>query len=111
MKAAKANLDEWKPTIDSRVVGLEQAISDLGDHFEHLLNVKPALVMKESPIEHPAPNLMPAWSTLMLGSAHLGLTPSRATLGPSGHREDNRHWSAGQGVVYTTLVPPRSRVR
>jgi hypothetical protein len=106
MKDAKADLDEWKPTVNNCVTGLEQAINDLGDHFEHLLGGKPALAMKESLIEHPAPNLTPAGSALMLGSAHLGPTPSKVTLGPSGHHEDNRHWSARHGVVYTSLVPP-----
>jgi len=106
MKVAKADLDAWRPTVDHRVAGLEQAIHDLGDCVELLFAGNTSPEKKEAHIEHPAPDHTTAGNLLMPGSAHLEPTPCGATSGPCGHRQEDHHRSVGHGMVYATLDPP-----
>jgi hypothetical protein len=55
MKVAKADLDAWKPTVDLRITGLEQAVHDLGDRVELLFSGNSSPGKKEVHSEHPVP--------------------------------------------------------
>lgn len=110
MKAAKEDLDAWKPEVDHRVADLEQAVNHLNECVEklyhHSVNSAKSLTLGEGKVEHPEPDPSKARKSEVSGSVHLGPTPSRATSGLLGHRNEHHHWSAGFGVVYTTLTLP-----
>lgn len=104
MKAAKADLDAWKPEVNSRVADLETIVHTLGDRVE-LLFTK-GTPTKAAPQDPSTSIHLTDAKTEKPGSAHLESTSPGATSGSIGHDDDNPHRSAGFGVVYTTLNPP-----
>lgn len=95
MKAAKADVDTWKLEVDHHVVDLENAVNNLGDRLELLINYGVS-AKKEMPLDPSTSTHWESEKVEMPDRAHLGSTPNGEASGPSGHGDDNP----------TTLTPP-----
>lgn len=93
------DLADWKPTIDSKVDGLQVPVNDLCGKVESMAAEQQAFITTDHvfDVEHVEMKKSDA--------AHLASPSSEATSGPIGHHSAPLHRRSGFGVV-STLQPP-----